>query len=79
MNGLLVQWGYRQASEEEVPITSYYGFQPYTSNYCVVVTKDSGYSSGNSDNDVRVFNKTLSSFYVYSSRCINFMWIAIGI
>ena len=75
-NGLLIQWG-TVSQDTETPLIR---FSSYTSEktYAIVALKNSGTGAGNSDNDVRVYNKSKGSCEVYSSRSLPVEWIAIG-
>lgn len=76
MNGLLIQWGIASASNEIVSVS----LIDYTNqnSYRVLGLKNSGTSAGNSDNDLRVYNKKSSSFQMYSSRSQDVEYLTIG-
>ena len=77
MNGLLIQWGAESQDKEELLIrfpTSYTSEKTYV----IVALKNSGTGAGNSDNDIRVYNKSEGSCEFYSSRSLPVEWIAIG-
>ena len=77
MNDLLIQWGSVSQDKEKLLIrfsTSYTSEKTYV----IVALKNSGTGAGNSDNDVRVYNKSDVSCEFYSSRKLPVEWIAIG-
>ena len=77
-NGLIVQWGYSgRISNEIVTITFPVAFR--NTSYALMGTKDAGNNTGNSDYDIRYYNKRPNSASWYSMRNYRFTWIAIGI
>ena len=77
MNGLIKQWG-TVSQNNENPLISFSTSYTSEKTYVIVALKNSGTEVGDSDNDVRVYNKNEGSCNVYSSRSLPVEWIAIG-
>ena len=77
LNGLIKQWG-TVSQNNENPLISFSTSYTSEKTYVIVALKNSGTKTGDSDNDVRVYNKTEGSCNVYSSRSLPVEWIAIG-
>lgn len=76
-NGLLIQWG-TVSQNKENPLIRFSTSYTSEKTYIIVALKNSGTSAGNSDNDVRVYNKSDGSCNVYSSQSLPVEWITIG-
>ena len=77
LNGLIKQWG-TVSQNNENPLISFSTSYTSEKTYVIVALKNSGTEVGDSDNDVRVYNKNEGSCNVYSSRSLPVEWIAIG-
>ena len=74
---MLIQWG-TVSQDTETPLIRFPTSYTSEKTYVIVALKNSGTGAGNSDNDVRVYNKSEGSCKVYSSRSLPVEWIAIG-